>query len=78
MFRTLTYAQKQRVTTNLFWAVGFGCVFTVAAPTLFPCPVVSSPYNQDDKMKQVKIVPNTKLIKLEQYHQVTEESKGDK
>ncbi|KAI9291274.1 COX5B-domain-containing protein [Neoconidiobolus thromboides FSU 785] len=60
MFRPLTYLEKQRVTTRLFVAVALGAVFTVAAPTLFPCPVVSSPYNQQierddgEKLKDVK------------------------
>ncbi|KAJ1964387.1 hypothetical protein IWQ62_002952, partial [Dispira parvispora] len=38
--RALTFVQKDWLTKRLFFAVAAGCVFTVAAPTLFPCPAL--------------------------------------
>jgi Cytochrome C oxidase assembly factor 2 len=36
--RPLNAAQRYKVTTSLFLLTFFGAVFTVAAPSVFPCP----------------------------------------
>ena len=36
--RPLNAAQRYRLTSSLFLLTFFGAVFTVAAPSLFPCP----------------------------------------
>lgn len=38
--RSLTFAQKQKITNSLFWTVAIGAVFTVALPSLLPCPAM--------------------------------------
>ncbi|KAJ1926531.1 hypothetical protein IWQ60_003706 [Tieghemiomyces parasiticus] len=38
--RPLTIVQRDRLTSRLFMLCAAGCVFTVAAPTLFPCPAL--------------------------------------
>lgn len=62
MFRPLNYAQKQRLTTQLFYAVAAGAVFTVAAPTLFPCPVTTSMLNESAQKQDKPEPPNRFLI----------------
>jgi hypothetical protein len=36
--RPLNAAQRYRLTSSLFFLTFFGAVFTVAAPSVFPCP----------------------------------------
>lgn len=36
--RRLNAAQRYRLTSSLFFLTFFGAVFTVAAPSIFPCP----------------------------------------
>jgi hypothetical protein len=36
--RPLNAAQRYRLTSSLFLLTFFGAVFTVAAPSVFPCP----------------------------------------
>ncbi|BFZ54927.1 hypothetical protein PYCC9005_001964 [Savitreella phatthalungensis] len=36
--RSLTYAQKQRLTNSLFWTVALSTVVVVALPSILPCP----------------------------------------
>lgn len=38
MMRPLNAAQRYRLTSSLFLLTFFGAVFTVAAPSVFPCP----------------------------------------
>lgn len=40
--RSLTYAQKQKLTNALFWTCALGAVFTVALPSFLPCPVIKT------------------------------------
>ncbi|KAJ9076452.1 hypothetical protein DSO57_1026023 [Entomophthora muscae] len=61
MFRPLNYAQKQQLTTRLFYAVAAGAVFTVAAPTLFPCPVTPMMVNESSQ-KQDKPEPLNRFL----------------
>jgi Cytochrome C oxidase assembly factor 2 len=36
--RPLNAAQRYKLTSSLFLLTAFGAVFTVAAPSVFPCP----------------------------------------
>lgn len=38
--KSLTYAQKQKLTTTLFYSVAVGAVAVVAIPNILPCPAV--------------------------------------
>ena len=40
MIRPLNAAQRYRLTSSLFLLTFFGAIFTVAAPTVFPCPAL--------------------------------------
>lgn len=40
--RSLTYAQKQKLTNALFWTCAAGAIFTVALPSFLPCPVIKT------------------------------------
>ena len=41
--RPLNAVQRYRLTSSLFFLTFFGAVFTVAAPSIFPCPAFESP-----------------------------------
>jgi hypothetical protein len=72
--RTLTYAQKQKLTNSLFYTVAAGAIITVALPSLLPCPVKSTKnvagmvYAEDGPQqkgakkdrRQIKIMPGAK------------------
>ncbi|KAJ1991436.1 hypothetical protein H4R33_001357 [Dimargaris cristalligena] len=45
--RPLTLAQKDRLTSRLFMVCAVGSILTVAAPTLFPCPVMEQQKERD-------------------------------
>lgn len=40
--RSLTFAQKQRLTNSLFWTCAGAAVFVVALPSFLPCPAIKS------------------------------------
>ncbi|KAK9761553.1 hypothetical protein K7432_013469 [Basidiobolus ranarum] len=61
--RTLSYAQRQRITSYLFFSVAAGSVFTVAAPTILPCPASDrmQMYAEEEQMIEVKRSPTISL-----------------
>lgn len=40
--RSLTHAQRQKLTNSLFWTCAVGAIFTVALPSILPCPAIKS------------------------------------
>lgn len=42
LLRSLTFAQKQKLTNTLFWTCAAGSVIVVALPSILPCPAIKS------------------------------------
>ncbi|KAK9766625.1 hypothetical protein K7432_004166 [Basidiobolus ranarum] len=59
--RTLSCAQRQRITSYLFFSVAVGSVFTVAAPTVLPCPASDRMHMYAEEEQMVE-VPKSSIV----------------
>ncbi|ORY06609.1 hypothetical protein K493DRAFT_310543 [Basidiobolus meristosporus CBS 931.73] len=63
--RTLSYAQRQRITSYLFFSVAVGSVFTVAAPTVLPCPASDRMHMYAEEEQMVEVSKSSTLTVIQ-------------